>query len=92
MLGVRNTTARDIVLTPGGVVPAGRIAKVSGDDLAQALQSPDTMGAINSGRLAIHHGKTASDDLQALRELAAGDGRRRDVKEARVKLAKIEGR
>ena len=90
MLGVRNTTARDIALEPGGAIPAGRIAKVSGADMAQAMKAPAVMAAINSGRLVIHHGKSKADDLDALRDLAAGDGRRKDVQEARAKLAEIE--
>ena len=34
---------------------------------------------------------TLPDDMKSLRELAEGDGRRKDVQEARAKLAELEG-
>ena len=78
---------------------------VTADQLARLMRNPAVSRDINAGILKIGHGAPApkpepkpeltpepeADDLEALRELAEGDGRRRDVQDARAKLAEIEG-
>lgn len=69
---------------------------VTADQLAKLMRNPAVSRDINAGILKIGHGSPAptpepeADNLDALRELADGDGRRRDVQEARAKLAEIE--
>jgi hypothetical protein len=74
--------------------------KVSEEMLSFMASNRTICRAINAGILQIGHGSdepapvaevvAPSDDLEALRELAAGDGRRKDVQEARAKLAELE--
>lgn len=74
--------------------------QVSAEDVERLTCNPLVMRDINAGILQIGHGSSEpapvvdvvarSDDLEALRELAAGDGRRKDVQEARAKLAELE--
>ncbi len=71
---------------------------VTADQLAKLMRNPAVSRDINAGILKIGHGAAekaeptpAADGLDALRDIAAGDGRRRDVQEARAKLAEIEG-
>jgi len=70
---------------------------VNDDYIAVMMANPVVMADINAGILQIGHGQAAKEieatavDLDALRELAAGDGRRKDVQEARARLAEIEG-
>jgi hypothetical protein len=71
--------------------------EVPDDVVAVAMKSRSVLKAVNAGILQIGHGQAAMEidstavDLDALRELAAGDGRRKDVQEARAQLAEIEG-
>ena len=78
---------------------------VTADQLARLMRNPAVSRDINAGILKIGHGapepkpeptpepkpEPEADDLEALRKLAEGDGRRRDVQDARAKLAEIEG-
>ena len=79
--------------------------QVTDADLAKLMRNPMVAKDINAGILKVGHGEAvqtpepvaepeppATDDpIEALRKLAAGDGRRKDVQEARAKLAEIEG-
>lgn len=71
--------------------------KVTPEQLAMLMRNPVVSKDINAGILKVGHGDAepakADDaiDMDALRELADGDGRRKDVQEAREKLAEIEG-
>src|SRR5690554_4164911 len=100
-----NTTPGDLILNPGGVVPAGRGAEVCADVLALAMRSPAVMGWINAGQLIVHHGAKpapqpepqpkpdmapeADGDIEALREAARGDGRTTTTREARARLEEM---
>ena len=77
--------------------------QVTDADLAKLMRNPMVARDINVGILKVGHGEAVQtpepvaeppkmqDPIEALRELAAGDGRRKDVQEARAKLAEIEG-
>ena len=79
--------------------------EVSEQDIARLTRNKIVRRDIDAGILIIGHGNAAPapapapeaepapvpDDMEALRELAEGDGRRKDVQEARAKLAELEG-
>ena len=73
--------------------------EVSEQDIARLTRNKIVRRDIDAGILIIGHGSTPPApapepepvDMDALRELAEGDGRRKDVQEARAKLAEIEG-
>ncbi len=79
--------------------------RVDDEYIAELMANPVALNDISAGILVIGHGEPVeldtrepapapapapSDDLEDLRALAAGDGRRRDVQEARAKLAELE--
>jgi hypothetical protein len=79
--------------------------RVDDEYIAELMANPVALQDISAGILVIGHGKPVeldtqepapvpapapSDDLEDLRALAAGDGRRKDVQEARAKLAELE--
>ena len=76
--------------------------EVSEQGIARLTRNKIVRRDIDAGILIIGHGSTAPDpapapapapapvDMDALRELAEGDGRRKDVQEARAKLAEME--
>ena len=75
--------------------------EVSAEMLAAMTGNRTIARAISGGTIKIGHGNAAPapeaepepepDAMEALRELAEGDGRRKDVQEARAKLAELEG-
>ena len=77
--------------------------EVSEQDIARLTRNKIVRRDINAGILKVGHGEAVQtpepvteppathDPIEALRELAAGDGRRKEVQEARAKLAEIEG-
>ena len=79
--------------------------RVDDEYIAELMANPVALQDISAGILVIGHGAPVeldtqepapapapapSDDLEDLRALAAGDGRRKDVQEARAKLAELE--
>lgn len=70
---------------------------VTADQLAALMRNKIVVQDINLGILRVGHGEAPSpafevapdDDIDALKALAAGDGRRADVKEARRRLAEL---
>lgn len=76
--------------------------QVPDDSVARLTRNKIVRRDIDAGILIIGHGNSAPlpepapaalpDDLDTLRELAEGDGRRKDVQEARAKLAELKGK
>lgn len=82
---VRNTTGRSLTLMDT-TIPAGSVASISGD----ALATHDARALINAGSLIVHHApKSEPIDIDALRDLADGDGRTTEVREARDTLESL---
>jgi len=94
------TLTRPAVYQCEGVTLIPGENRVSSEDIERLTRNPLVMRDINIGILQIGHGSgepapvvevvAPSDDLEALRALAAGDGRRKDVQEARAKIAELE--